>query len=79
MCIRDRLCNESRENILAAYIALYKITPHWKSNTKRKGRPVRQAKPSHAMKKQLAEDLAGLHELADKLKTPETQKLVKQS
>ena len=75
----DNTCNESRENIRAAYIALYKRTPHWKSNTKRKGRPVRQAKPSHPMKKQLALDLAALHELADKLKTPETQKLVNQS
>ena len=59
----DKTCPESLENIRAAYIALYNRTPDWKSNTKRNGRPVRQAKPSHAMRQQLAADLASLHEL----------------
>ena len=59
----DKICPESLENIRAAYIALYNITPEWKSNTKRNGRPVRPAKPSHGMRQQLAADLESLHEL----------------
>ena len=69
----DQLCNEARENILAAYIALYKRTPNWRSNTKRNGRPHRHAKPSHAIKKQLAADLADLDEIAESLHARNTE------
>ena len=71
----DQLCNEARENILAAYIALYKRTPTWTSNTKRNGRPHRHAKPSHAMKKQLAADLADLDEIAESSRHPKHRSL----
>ena len=71
----DQLCNEARENILAAYIALYKRTPNWRSNTKRNGRPHRHAKPSHAMKKQLAADLADLDEIAESSTHPKHRSL----
>ena len=71
----DQLCNEARENILAAYIALYKRTPTWTSNTKRNGRPHRHAKPSHAMKKQLAADLADLDEIAESSTHPKHRSL----
>ena len=76
----DKTCNESRENIRAAYIALTERTPTWTSNTKRNGRPNRHAKSSHAMKQQLAADLADLDgSAASSRQTPETQKLVNQS
>ena len=56
----DETCPESLENILAAYIELYNITPEWKSNTKCNGRPNRPAKASHPMRRQLAADLESL-------------------
>ena len=56
----DKTCPESLENIRAAYIALYNITPEWKSNTKCNGRPNRPAKASHPMRRQLAADLESL-------------------
>ena len=71
----DKTCNESRENILAAYIALWEETPTWTSNTKRNGRPGRHAKPSHAMKKQLAADLADLDEIAESSRHPKHRSL----
>ena len=71
----DQLCNEALENILAAYIVLYERTPTWTSNTKRNGRPNRHAKPSHAMKKQLAADLADLDEIAESSTHPKHRSL----
>ena len=63
------LCKKTRENILAAYIALYEETPHWESKTsrQRKKRPAKKPKSSDPRDGQLALDLADLRGPADKL------------
>ena len=67
--LANSLCKKIRDDLLAAYILLYKKTPHWMSRARRQrgNRPAKTPKSPDPGNKQLALDLADLRGTARKL------------